>query len=113
MRIGNTFQRYSKSWRNSQFSIIFSRSRLVAATSRTSTCLVRLLPSLSNSRSCKAEQLGLNLDGNISHLIQEESALISQLQPSNLLRNGACEGASFMSKKLAFKQSGGNRSTVE
>jgi len=43
-----------KSLRNSRFSIIFSRSRWVAATSRTSTFLVRVLPSRSNSRSCKA-----------------------------------------------------------
>src|ERR1700733_13651268 len=60
-----------------------------------------------------AEQLGLDLDGNVSHLVQEERALISQLQPSNLLSNRACEGASFMSKKLALQQSGGNRSAVE
>src|ERR1700733_14149490 len=60
-----------------------------------------------------AEQFGLDLDGNISHLVQEKRAPISQLQPSNLLCNCSCEGASLMSKKFTFQQSCRNRSTVQ
>src|SRR5580692_6300451 len=60
-----------------------------------------------------AEQFGLDLDGNISHLVQEKRAPICQLQPSNLLRNCSCEGASLMSKKFTFQQSCRNRSTVQ
>jgi hypothetical protein len=87
---------------------------LIAATSRTSIFLVRLLPSLSNSRSCKAPQkFGLDLDWNVSNLVEKQCPLIGELKPADLLRNRASEGASFMPKELTLEQPTRNRGAVE
>ena len=55
--IGKTLRRYYRSLRNSRSATIFVRSRFVAATNRTLTGMVWLLPSLSNSFSCKARRI--------------------------------------------------------
>jgi hypothetical protein len=60
-----------------------------------------------------AQQLGLQLQRNITDLIQEECALISQLEATDPLRDRAGEGAPFVSEDLAFQQTAGNGRTVE
>src|SRR6266481_846190 len=60
-----------------------------------------------------AQQFGLDLNRNVSHLVEKQRALIGELKPANLLRNRAREGPSFMSKKLTLEQSRRNRGAVE
>src|SRR5579862_3840146 len=60
-----------------------------------------------------AQQLWLNLDRNVSNLVQEQRALISQLQPADFLRNRSRECASFVSEKFTLKQASRNRCAIE
>src|SRR5882762_6283642 len=60
-----------------------------------------------------AQQFGLDLDGNVPDLIQEERALVGQFEAPNLLCNRARERASFMSEKLTLEQPRRNRRAVE
>src|SRR6266404_821825 len=59
------------------------------------------LPSLQS-----AEQLGLDLDGNISNLVEKQRALIGELKPSNLLRNRPGKGPLLVSKEFTLQQAG-------
>src|SRR5882762_10535816 len=60
-----------------------------------------------------AQQFGPDLDGNISHLVEKQRALVGKFKSPNFLCNRASEGPSFMPKKLALEQSGRNRGAVE
>src|SRR5579864_1264269 len=60
-----------------------------------------------------AQEFRLNLNRNISHLVEKQRALVGKFKSPNFLCNRASEGASFMSKKLALEQSGRDRSAVE
>ena len=54
------------------FATICARSRLVAATSRTFTGMVRVPPRRSNSRSCKrAQQLRLQFQRNVADFVEK------------------------------------------
>src|SRR5208337_1616853 len=60
-----------------------------------------------------AQQLGLQLEGNLANLIQEDGSAIGQLEATDPLRNGAGEGASLMSEQFAFQQSRRDGSAVQ
>src|SRR5579859_3641400 len=45
-----------------------------------------------------AKQFGLQCQRNVSHLVQEQRPLVSQLETSNFLRDGARKSAFFMPK---------------
>src|SRR5580700_1855185 len=50
------------------------------------------------------EQLGLQRRWNITYLVQEKCALVGYFETANPLRNGPCECAFLMPKKLAFQK---------
>src|SRR5260221_25679 len=60
-----------------------------------------------------AQQLGLQLQRNVSNLIEQQSALIRQFQPAELLGDGSGEGSFFMAKQLALQQPCGNGGAVQ
>ena len=51
-----------------------------------------------------AQKFGLQCQRNIAHLVQEKRAFVGQLKTADLLRYGAGERASFVTKKLTFQQ---------
>jgi hypothetical protein len=62
----------------------------------------------------RTQKLRLHLDRFLNQSWRYlQRALIGEFKPSGLLRNRACEGASFMSKTRALEHSDRNRSTVE
>src|SRR5262249_6839192 len=94
--------------------IIVCRSRWVAATSRTSTFIVRALPKRSNSRSCRTRRsFGLELQRDITDFIQKQRAMVRQLRPAGLRRDRTGEGAPLMPEQFAFQETDGNGSAVD
>src|SRR5207245_7075124 len=61
----------------------------------------------------RAQELGLQLEGNIADFIQKQRPLVGQLEPSDLLRDRSREGAAFVSEQLALKEPGRNRPAVK
>jgi hypothetical protein len=59
------------------------------------------------------QKFGLDLDWNVSNLVEKQCPLIGELKPADLLRNRASEGASFMPKELTLEQPTRNRGAVE
>src|ERR1017187_1690002 len=60
-----------------------------------------------------AQQLGLQLERDLSHFVEEHGAAMRQLKAADALGDGAGEGAFFVAKHLAFQQAGGNGRAVE
>ena len=60
-----------------------------------------------------AQQLGLQLQGNVTHLVEKKCPAVGQFKAPDLLRNGAGEGTFFVAKQLAFQKSRGNGGTIE
>jgi hypothetical protein len=60
-----------------------------------------------------AKKFGLQCQGNIADLIQEECALVGQFETANLLRDRASKSAPLMAKKFAFQQIERNRSAIQ
>ncbi len=90
------------------------RSRLVAATTRTSTRRVRVLPSRSNSCSCKhAQELGLEFQRDVADFVQKERSVVGQLEAAKFLRDGAGEGAALVAEQLGFEQAGGDCGAID
>ncbi len=89
------------------------RLRLVAAKSRTLTLIVCVLPSRSNSCSCRTrKQFGLQLRWNSAHFVQEQGALVRQVESLGLARDGASERALLVAEQLTFEQSQWNGRTI-
>src|SRR6202035_4911188 len=59
------------------------------------------------------QQLRLTFDGNVSHFVEEQSALIRQFHAADFLSNRAGERSLFMSKQFALQQTGRNGSTIQ
>jgi hypothetical protein len=55
----------------------------------------------------------LELERDVPNFIQEQRSVISQLKAADLLRDRTCEGATLVTKKLAFDQADRNCSTVD
>ena len=60
-----------------------------------------------------AQQLGLQIQRNVAHLIQKQSPAMRHFKAADLLRQGAGEGSSLVAEQLAFEQPGGNRGAVQ
>src|SRR4029077_331947 len=52
----------------------------------------------------RAENLGLQAEGQIANLVEKQRAPVRQLEASRLPRRGAGEGALFMAKELGLEQ---------
>src|SRR6202040_1542592 len=59
------------------------------------------------------QQFGLQCRWNISDLIQEEGPFVGQFEATDLCRDGTCERALLMAKKLAFQQIERNGSAIQ
>src|SRR5208282_4940908 len=60
-----------------------------------------------------AEQFGLQCRWNITHLVEEERTLVSQLETANFLRDGSGERALLVAEELTFQQIQWNGSTIQ
>ena len=91
-----------------------SRSRCVAAITRTSTGIVSLPPSR-----CKhfllqhAQQLDLRAGRHVADFIQENRAVIGLLEPADAPQFGAGERAAFVAEQFAFQQRFGNGGAID
>jgi hypothetical protein len=59
------------------------------------------------------QQFGLKLKRNVSYFIEEQSALVGNLEAARLPHDGAGKCAPFMAEEFALNQAGGNRCAVE
>ena len=85
----------------------------MAAISRKSTRIVRVLPeTLDLVLLQDAQQLRLQLERHVADLVEEQRALVRELEPSDLLRQRAREGAFLMTEPFALEQSGRRRRAV-
>jgi hypothetical protein len=60
-----------------------------------------------------SQQLSLELQRNISHLIEKKSAFVGELEAASLLGDRSSESAPFVSKQLALQKPQGNRSAIQ
>ena len=60
-----------------------------------------------------AQELRLQLERDVADLVEEQRAAIGQLEPADLLRDGAGEGALLVAEELALEQPRRNRGAVE
>ncbi len=60
-----------------------------------------------------AQQLRLQFQRNVAHFVQEQRALVGQLEAADFLRDGSGERALFVAEQLAFEQAGGDGGAVE
>src|ERR1700687_2401336 len=60
-----------------------------------------------------AQQLGLQRRRNITHLVQEKSTFVGQLETANLLRYGSGERPLLVTQELAFQEIQRNGSTIQ
>jgi hypothetical protein len=58
------------------------------------------------------QELGLERERNLAHLIQEQRPTVGELKAADAIAHGARERASHMAEKFAFKQLMGNRSAI-
>ena len=58
------------------------------------------------------QQFWLELERDISHLVEKEGTPVGELETADPLRNGACKSAFFVAKKFALQQSGRYRRAV-
>src|SRR2546428_7739967 len=89
------------------------RSRLVAATMRTSALRVRVPPTRSNSRSCRTRNNEpLHAVFQVTDLVEKESSAVGDLDFPRL-SHGTAEGAAFVPEQFVFHESFGNRGAVD
>ena len=60
-----------------------------------------------------AQNLGLEFQGKVADLIQEECSSMGQLQPSDLLSDRSRESAFFVAEQLALEKPGGNGRAIK
>ena len=60
-----------------------------------------------------AQQLGLEIQGNVAHFIQKQSPAMRHFKAADFLTERAGEGSPLVAKQLAFEQPGGNRRAVQ
>src|SRR6266478_6871410 len=60
-----------------------------------------------------AQQLGLQLQRNVSNLVEQQSALIRQFQPAEPLAYRSGESSFLVAEQFAFQQSRGNGGAVQ
>ena len=85
----------------------------MAAISRTSTPIVRVPPTRSNSRSWSTRSSLICIDGgHLAHLVEEERAAVRQLEPALAVGDRAGEGAAHVAEQLALDDGLGQRRAV-
>src|SRR5712671_3304060 len=90
------------------------RSRLVAATSRTSTLCVRPLPKRSNSCSCNTRSnFRLQRRGDVAHFVEKQRAFISHFEAPDLLGNRTGKGTLLVTEEFAFQKIQRNGRAIE
>ena len=90
-----------------------ARSAFVAAIRRASVCTVRVLPSRSNTLLEDPQQLGLQIEGQITDFVEKHRPAVRQLEAADAWCNGAGERAFLVAEEFAFEQACGDRRTVE
>src|SRR4029077_12822711 len=60
-----------------------------------------------------AEQLGLQLRGDVADLVEEQGPPVRQLESPDFLADGPGEGAFLVAKQLALQQSSGDGRTIQ
>ena len=86
----------------------------MAASTRTSTWIVRVPPSRSISRSCRARSsLAWRSSAQLADLVEEERAAVGQLELPELARVRAGEGALLVAEQLGLDQGVGDRGAVD
>ncbi len=123
--VGALAQRRHEKWKDAQpvieiaaelrvRAIICARSRLVAATSRTSTLIVRVPPRRSNSCSCRARSsLGCSSSGISPTSSRNSVPLLASSKRPTFCAMAPVNAPFLVAEQLAFQQSGGNRRAVQ
>ena len=60
-----------------------------------------------------AEELGLELERDLAHFVEKDGPPVGELEPTDLVRDRAGEGALLMPEQLALDQTGGDGGAVE
>ena len=112
--IGNTDRRKYRSSRNCRAATAAFRSRLVAATTRTSTCSDAVPPTRSNGFSSSARRIfAWSGERQLADLVEKQRAAMRQLETARLARVGAGERALLVAEQLGLEQRLGNRGAVD
>ena len=85
----------------------------MAATRRTLTFTVRLLPSRSNVPLSRTQQLGLQFERHLADFVEEQRAAIGDLEPSTLPGQRARVRTLLAAEELAFDQRTGQRGAID
>ncbi len=87
---------------------------LVAASTRTSTLTVLRPPRRENWPSCKTcKQLGLQRRRHLANFVQQQRALVAQLELARLGFVGTGKGARLVTEQFALQQLAGNRRAID
>jgi hypothetical protein len=101
IKIGNTDSRKYKSSRNCRAATAAFRLRLVAATTRTSTCFQH------------AQDLRLERQRQLADLVEKQGSPMGELEPPRFSISCAGKRALFIAKELGFEQVLGNRRAID
>ena len=109
-----TFSRKSRSSRKRPLATSDSRSRLVAATTRTSALRVSVLAdALERPLLQESQQLGLQARRHLADFVEEQRAALGHLDAPRLIADGAGEGALGVAEELAGQKLLGEGGAVD
>ena len=109
----DTAQTMARSSRNAPLSTAASRSRWVAAMSRTFTRLLGGSHRSDLARLQEAEKHHLGIERQVAHLVEEDGPAVSDGEEPVLPDHRAREGAALMAEQLAQEQLAGRRAAVD
>src|SRR5262249_20110132 len=61
----------------------------------------------------RAQQLGLEVERDVSNFVKKKGSLVGKLKPADLLGNSPGKGAALVSEKLTFQESGRNSGAIK
>ena len=109
-----TFSRKNRSSRKCPLATATSRSRLVAATMRTSTCTSSRPPSRAKSAVLQhLQQLRLQRLMHLADLVEKHRPFVRELELARLLLHRAGEGAALEAEELRFEELRRQRRAVD
>ena len=86
----------------------------MAQMTRTSTFMVLVPPTRSNSRSCSTRSsFAWNASGHVADLVEKQRAAVGQLEAARAVRDGAGEGALLVAEQLRLEQRLRQRGAVD